>query len=516
MQFSKRPCSTKALTVSFGWTIDDVVMQHDAQEFLRVLLDTLEGKMRDAGGELEMGLQALFQGKMRSTIQCVGVNWATQRIESFYDISLNVKGFGNLGDAFRGEVVEERLEGANQYRTEQLGLQDAILKKEFLSFPDVLQLHLRRFEYSSATQRTCKVPDRFEFPTLLDLTEFASNTDGKPNVFELFGVLTHVGTIGGHYYAFIRTSKGPTWYKFNDATVTIEDAETAVAGNFGGKAKCFSAHLLVYIRRSEIDRIFTDVTQFPEHLAVPAAEVRESEPGVRVSILDPETLRDNAAKGIYGYAKVKIVHEVELPLATKGTELYQRVADLLQIENGTFRIWRLPWYVIPKLASWTLASVRGSSASIFVQRKPNDEKMVVSKTMQAIITKFFYPGLKNPLKFIDLFVISKDSRVRELVPPVIAALGLDPETELLCFTETKERVSQPVELDQSFFAAFINSGATLVFQVPPGQEVPLPPGKELENQTTAPSDKMYNAFEFMPQLRTGTVEAWFSEHFNTH
>ena len=43
LQFLDEPVCTKKLTKSFGW---DSFMQHDAQEFLRVLLDKLENKMK--------------------------------------------------------------------------------------------------------------------------------------------------------------------------------------------------------------------------------------------------------------------------------------------------------------------------------------------------------------------------------------------------------------------------------------------------------------------------------------
>ena len=46
LQFSDKPVGTKKLTKSFGWETLDSFMQHDVQEFLRVLLDKLESKMK--------------------------------------------------------------------------------------------------------------------------------------------------------------------------------------------------------------------------------------------------------------------------------------------------------------------------------------------------------------------------------------------------------------------------------------------------------------------------------------
>ena len=49
------------------------------------------------------------------------------------------------------------MEGDNQYRAEQHGKQDAVKGTRFLSFPDVLQLQLKRFEYDPYQDQMVKV-----------------------------------------------------------------------------------------------------------------------------------------------------------------------------------------------------------------------------------------------------------------------------------------------------------------------------------------------------------------------
>ena len=46
LQFNEKWVGTKKLTKSFGWDTLESFMQHDVQEFLRVLLDKLENKMK--------------------------------------------------------------------------------------------------------------------------------------------------------------------------------------------------------------------------------------------------------------------------------------------------------------------------------------------------------------------------------------------------------------------------------------------------------------------------------------
>lgn len=42
LQFSDKPVHTKKLTKSFGWETLDVLMQHDVEEFLRIVCIVLD------------------------------------------------------------------------------------------------------------------------------------------------------------------------------------------------------------------------------------------------------------------------------------------------------------------------------------------------------------------------------------------------------------------------------------------------------------------------------------------
>ena len=81
LQTSDQPVGTTELTKSFGWTSLDSFLQHDVQEFSRVLLDKLEIKMK--GTKAEGAIAKLFVGKMKSYIKCVDVDYESSRIEEF-------------------------------------------------------------------------------------------------------------------------------------------------------------------------------------------------------------------------------------------------------------------------------------------------------------------------------------------------------------------------------------------------------------------------------------------------
>lgn len=164
---------TNELTRSFGWKSLDSFMQHDVQEFNRVLQDKLEVKMK--GTVSEGAITKLFVGKMKSYIKCIDVDYESARTEDFYgnypafecdplpadtnsaDIQLNVKGMKNLQESFRDYIAVETLEGENKYQAEGLGLQDAKKGVIFQSFPPVLHIQLKRFEYDIQRDAMVKV-----------------------------------------------------------------------------------------------------------------------------------------------------------------------------------------------------------------------------------------------------------------------------------------------------------------------------------------------------------------------
>ena len=111
------------------------------------------------------------------------------------------------------------------------------------SLPNVLILHLKRFELDYNTFETVKVNDACSFPFQLDLGPFTHSSlqqqridDDMDSVYELCSILVHRGVAnGGHYYSLIKTRDGrDTWMKFNDEVVTPFDVTNIPGECFGG------------------------------------------------------------------------------------------------------------------------------------------------------------------------------------------------------------------------------------------------------------------------------------------
>ncbi|GIL82845.1 hypothetical protein Vretimale_8198 [Volvox reticuliferus] len=284
LQYARGPVSTKELTKSFGWNTYDAFMQHDVQELNRVLCEKLEEKMKNT--KVEKTINELFEGHTYSFIECINVSYKSTRKESFMDLQLDVKGCRNIYESFDKYTEVEILNGANQYKTDDFGMQDARKGILFEDFPPVLQLQLKRFEYDCQRDAMVKINDRYEFYDELDLDRengkyLAPNVDRSVrNLYKLHSVLVHSGGVhGGHYYAFIRPD-GKTWLRFDDDRVSREDQRQALDAQFGGGdedligpvayqqqpaplkyAKFSNAYMLVYVRQSDWPTIMCDVTK---------------------------------------------------------------------------------------------------------------------------------------------------------------------------------------------------------------------------------------------------------------
>lgn len=181
LQTSDQPVGTTELTRSFGWKSLDAFLQHDVQEFSRVLQDKLESKMK--GTPADGAIQHLFAGKYKTYLKCINVDYESSREETFLgepavdrcptladrsvvlaiDIQLDIKDlqgrpFKNLQESFEAYVTPEMMDGDNKYHAgDDFGLQDAKKGTIFMEFPPVLHLHLKRFEYDFQRDLQVKV-----------------------------------------------------------------------------------------------------------------------------------------------------------------------------------------------------------------------------------------------------------------------------------------------------------------------------------------------------------------------
>ena len=196
----------------------------------------------------------------------------------------------NLYDSFKDYVSVDVLDGEYKYPAGRFGLQVAKKGVIFESFPPVLHVILKRYQYDIQQDGMIKINDRHEYPFEIDLDEFLdANADrSQPWIYKLHGVLVHSGGLhGGRYWALIKPDRETRWLKFDDDRVTPVTDKEVLEENYGKGALSgvppdlqrnqardvtgfTSAYVLVYIRESAIDKVLAPCTvdDTPAHLSM--------------------------------------------------------------------------------------------------------------------------------------------------------------------------------------------------------------------------------------------------------
>lgn len=209
--------------------------QHDAQEFLRFLLDalheelnkgskaqkaqkitrTLEGtqKIEDLANlwwqesirRDSSGLTDLFQGQLMHILTCSNCHNSTYTFEVFLDLSLPIpvaegsrySAVGcSLQQCFEEFTSEKEIEGV---KCKRCGPQVCKGKMMVHRFPKVLVLHLKRFTMEIDFEGKINAPVTCPASNL-DLGKYASRTTSTR--YDLYAIAHHIGDIDyGHYYA---------------------------------------------------------------------------------------------------------------------------------------------------------------------------------------------------------------------------------------------------------------------------------------------------------------------------
>ena len=271
------PVSARNLINSFGWTREQIQIQHDVQEFNQLLIEEMEKKMK--GTSVEGSFNKMLTGKYNNYIQCIDFDYRSEIEEKFNEIQLTVKGYTNIYQSFDSYTAEEILDNENKYETEKYGKQKAKKGIKFVSFPPVLFLQLKRFEYNSKKDIMVKINDYFEYYNEIDLTNYVDplilkSTKKENYLYELHSVIVHQGNANsGHYYAYIKQSNNNRdWLLFNDENVRPADNYEIFRQNFGGQCEIYknkgnqgeivsnyinyerSAYILVYIQKVKINK----------------------------------------------------------------------------------------------------------------------------------------------------------------------------------------------------------------------------------------------------------------------
>ena len=160
-------------------------------------------------------------------------NNCIQNSGNFTNYNYNVQTIENnsvtLYDCFYYNQKVDKFTGENRnYCNICKQLYDSLYCSKIFSSPNVLILILNRGKNNIYNVK-------LEFTETIDLTQFIVKKDKSQMIYELYGVITHIGESGpnAHFVAACKSYIDNKWYRFNDAFVNpITDLQKEVI-NFG-------------------------------------------------------------------------------------------------------------------------------------------------------------------------------------------------------------------------------------------------------------------------------------------
>jgi ubiquitin carboxyl-terminal hydrolase 2/21 len=229
--------------------------QHDAQEFLRFLVDKLHTDVNRVRTkpknlpELDDGLSDnllaaehwkrylmsensyildLFCGQLKSTLECLVCGNKSVTFEIFWDVSLPLPaGYSSynstisIKDILNSFTQEEILDHREKPKCARCKIEQRMAKSySFQKLPKYLVLHLKRFQTTSSYRKLSSV---VQFPLNdLDMSPYlAKAAVSTPKRYNLYAVSNHVGTpFSGHYTANCKHPNCADWYTCNDSSVS--------------------------------------------------------------------------------------------------------------------------------------------------------------------------------------------------------------------------------------------------------------------------------------------------------
>jgi len=146
------------------------------------------------------------------------------KLEHGYKIELSIplkETVLTLYDCFIETFKEDSLHGENAWFDEKANIKKDVLKRSALAYtPTILCLHLKRWK-----ENFSKNKKKIESPLLLDMTRFTIYKEKQ--LYQLFGILNHEGSIhGGHYYSYVLREK--QWFSLNDQIVQFISSDDII------------------------------------------------------------------------------------------------------------------------------------------------------------------------------------------------------------------------------------------------------------------------------------------------
>ncbi|KAH9020421.1 hypothetical protein EDB84DRAFT_567628 [Lactarius hengduanensis] len=211
---------------------------------------TVHSDMSQQSGTL---VHRLFEGTLTSETRCLTCETVSSRDESFLDLSIDIEQNSSVTACLRQFSASEMLCQRNKFFCDSCcGLQEAEKRMKIKKLPNILALHLKRFKYQEDLRKYIKLTYRVAFPFELRLFNTVDEVDDPDRLYELFGIVVHIGS-GPHHGHYVTIVKGPhSWLKFDDDKIeSIKESE--IPQFFGDAASGSGSAYVLYYQAVDLD-----------------------------------------------------------------------------------------------------------------------------------------------------------------------------------------------------------------------------------------------------------------------
>jgi len=237
--------------------------QQDSQEFLGFLLDAIHEDVNMARSVVRGSSSApdeddedpvrawaryternwsiivdMFQGQLRSIVQCLTCGKASVTFNAFMYLSLPIPSKNNSGvkdgpvyieDCLDKFVEIEILDGDDKWNCPRCKCARKSSKTLTIAkLPPFLLIHLKRFYHQGPFRN--KVETHVEFPlSNLNMASYYNDGTGSGK-YDLYAISNHYGGLnGGHYTAQVKNPYKQAWLNFDDSRISGSDNVTSKA-----------------------------------------------------------------------------------------------------------------------------------------------------------------------------------------------------------------------------------------------------------------------------------------------
>ncbi len=211
-KYDIRAIITRTLTEAFEWSGPDGTVQHDSQEFIRLIFETLDNILISTS--FNGVINNLFRIVNFSFRTCSNCNHTNTSEEYNLEITVPVRDKTGLIDSL--DSLYNSSEIISDYKCDECGERVDLKKGSKISqLPVLLNFSLNKMDYDYNTYERIKLTNRFDFPLEIDMRQYVKDVkEGdleEDFEYELYSIIVHRGTpYQGHYFSYVRdlTSEG--------------------------------------------------------------------------------------------------------------------------------------------------------------------------------------------------------------------------------------------------------------------------------------------------------------------